>query len=190
MHNTKRSTLLLIEFQNEWLTPEGKLFGRMQDQGLFKQSQVNASACLLAARNAGLPCVHSGLSFKPDYSELGDAKTGVRNAIKKRQTFLQGTKGAEFHKDFMPQGNEFVVSGRAGSSAFASSNLHAHLQENAIETIYVMGYALHVCIESSIRQAHDLGYEVVLIDDSCAAFNRKQQSHMIEEILPHFGTHI
>jgi nicotinamidase-related amidase len=53
-----------------------------------------------------------------------------------------------------------------------------------------MGYALHVCVESTVRAAHDLGYEVIVIEDACSAFNKEQKQYFLESILHHFGSSI
>lgn len=51
----------------------------------------------------------------------------------------------------------------------------------------MMGYALQVCVESTMRQAHDVGYEVVVIHDACAAFTQEIQDYVLEHVVEHFG---
>lgn len=185
------AALLLIEFQNEWLTPEGKLNPLMQDRDLFLQSQLKAKQVLEAAREKlTLDIIHSGLSFNADYKELGDCNAGLRAGIKRRQTFLKGTSASDFHKDFEPKEQEFITAGRIGASAFCGSNLDCYLKRNRIHTLYIMGYALHVCVESTIREAHDRGYEVILIHDASCAFNQLQQDYVRDHVIPHFGSSI
>jgi nicotinamidase-related amidase len=53
-----------------------------------------------------------------------------------------------------------------------------------------MGYALHVCVESTLRTAHDLGYDAILIEDACSAFTAQQKTYVLGEIVHHFGTSI
>jgi nicotinamidase-related amidase len=53
-----------------------------------------------------------------------------------------------------------------------------------------MGYALHVCVESTFRSAHDLGYNVILIADASAAFTKEQQEYVLNEVIHHFGKKI
>lgn len=187
MKQLKGSALLLIEFQYEWLNPNGKLYHRMQDQASFLQSVEAAKRALFAARQARLPIFHSGLSFSPDYRELKSAKHGLRHTIPLRQTFLSSGPGCHFMPPFEAQQGECVVTGRTGSSAFAGSDLHEQLQKRQIDRLYMMGYALHVCVESSFRAAHDLSYEVILIEDASAAFTREQKEYVLSHVLAHFG---
>lgn len=183
-----QSALLLIEFQNEWLNESGKLHTLFLDKEQFTASVKNAEKVISAARKTSLHIIHSGLHFTQAYSELGQAKQGLRSVIPKRGTFLANSFASQFPPPFLPQGNEFVVQGRIGSSAFAGSNLDAYLRNNHIHTLYIMGYALHVCIESTLRAAHDLGYETIIIEDACSAFNREQKEHFSKHIVHHFGS--
>jgi len=120
--------------------------------------------------------------------ELGrDAKYGLRRAIQSAGSFPEGGRGSEFVPPFSPQAGEFVVSGRTGGSAFAGSNLESFLRNNGITQLYLMGYATHVCVESTFRQAHDLGYDATVVIDATSAFNRAQQDYFAKNIVHHFG---
>ncbi|WP_454675486.1 isochorismatase family protein [Achromobacter pestifer] len=182
-----RAALVMIEFVNEWLAPEGKLRGLIKDEDQFTRSQEAASQALAAARSAGIPVIHATLRMSPDYRELGRARFGLRGAIPNAGTWQKQDTGWQFHGPFTPQANEFVVSGRAGASAFAASDLDNYLRGQGITRLYLAGYATHVCIESTLRAAHDLGYEAVVLSDATAAFTAQQQQHVLSEVVHHFG---
>lgn len=186
----QQSALLLIEFQNEWLSENGKLNNLFLDKEQFNESVINAENVLNSARNSSLHIIHSGLNFTDSYQELGKAKNGLRSVIPTYRTFLTNSFSSQFGHAFQPKENEFVVQGRTGSSVFTGSNLDIYLRNNQIHTLYLMGYALHVCVESTLRAAHDLGYEVIIIEDACAAFNQEQKQYFIKSILHHFGSSV
>jgi nicotinamidase-related amidase len=175
----------MIEFQNEWLDPAGKLCGLFQDQELLTTTVRNASNALLSARNAGLHIVHTTMGFSRDYRELGHTDFGMRGAIAHHQTW-QGHSRAHA-SGFSPQNDEFVVDRKVGASAFASTALDLYLRNNAIDRIYLAGFALQVCVSATGWAAHDLGYEVVVLEDACAAFNREQQTFVLDNLVHHFG---
>lgn len=153
-------------------------------------SLANAKQALDVTRTRPVLIIHSGLKFSADYKELGLAQYGLRAAIASRQTFLADSVASEFSPDFKPLDSEFIVAGRIGSSAFSGSNLDIYLRNNYINTLYLMGYALHVCVESTLRAAHNLGYKVIIIEDACAAFTREQKNYFLNEIVHHFGSSI
>ncbi|TAK76136.1 MAG: cysteine hydrolase [Gammaproteobacteria bacterium] len=187
MINLQNSALLLIEFQNEWLTEKGKLNHLLSDREQFLTSLKNAENVIKCARDSRIHIIHSGLSYTNKYKELGEAQHGLRAAIQAKKTFLENTNASQFTAPFDPQENEFVVSGRIGSSAFSGSNLDAYLRNNRINILFIMGYALHVCVESTFRAAHDLGYESIIIEDASSAFNQEQKKYFLQNIVHHFG---
>ncbi|MTJ79472.1 MAG: cysteine hydrolase [Telmatospirillum sp.] len=185
------SALVLIEYQHDWLTPDGKLFHLIEDEDLRSSSLARSRNALEAARAAGVRVVHAGLRFQTGYPELGSGERwGLRRHIPAAGSFPADGPGSAFVSPFSPAPGEVVVSGRTGASAFAGSNLDSILRNNRITDLYLMGYAAHVCVESTLRQAHDLGYDTTVIVDATAAFNRMQQTYFAEQVIPHFGNAI
>lgn len=178
------TALVLIEFQREWLDSEGRLNKLIHDRQL--EGAVRAGREILQlSRRIGLTIFHVGLNFTEGHPELGKTDLGLRAAIPRVSTFVG--RGAEFAPAFAPAPGEFVVSGRLGASGFAGSNLDSLLRNRGITTLLIAGFALHVCVESTMRQAHDLGYRVLLLEDACAAFTAAQRRHVLDEIVHHFG---
>ena len=94
----------------------------------------------------------------------------------------------DFFPGFEPSAQEYVISERTGgSSAFAATTLDSYLRNNRIEDLYVMGFALRQCVESTVRNAHDLGYHTNVIYDASAAFTREQQTSFLTDIIPFYG---
>lgn len=187
---TTQQALLLIECQNEWLSPQGKLHHLMQDTEQFDTSARNVEHVLRLARARGLPVIHSGLRFQKGYPELKGGKGGLRQAIPRVGTFPENSWNSQFYPSLQPIEGEFVVQGRTGASAFAGSNLDTYLRHSGITELFLAGYALHVCVESTLRAAHDKGYLPILIEDASAAFTAPQREHVLQEVVHHFGHRI
>lgn len=185
-----KSALLLIECQNEWLSPQGKLQRLIEDREMFDQSAKNIEKALQHARKTGMPVAHVGLRFQAGYPELANGQSGLHQAIPVFGTFPLNGFGSQFYEPFKPVDGEFIVMGRSGASGFAGSNLDIWLRNNHIEKVYLTGYATHVCVESTLREAHDRGYHPCLISDACSAFNHIQQDYVLRHVVQHFGEHI
>jgi len=183
----RRTALVMIEFQHEWLDPVvGKLGQLMQDHEAFQASVPRAKRLLGAARDAGMHVVHVPCLFRPGYPEIaGGLAQGLFGAIPRFGTWTG--EGRPFADGFTPLPQEFVVTGRVGASAFAHSDLDVFLRTNGITRLLLAGYALHVCVESTLRQAHDLGYTAGVVEDACAAFTAAQRRHVLEDVVHHFG---
>jgi nicotinamidase-related amidase len=184
------AALLLIEFQREWLDEdEGKLYHMMEDREQFEASQQGARVALQAARESEMPVIHAPALFEVGYPEIGGQGTaGLFKAIPNAGTWTDA--GRPFADGFEPEEGEFVVGGRIGASAFAHSNLDAYLRNNGITDVYLAGYALHVCVESTLREGHDLGYTMHVIEDATSAFTAKQREHVLDEVVHHYGLHL
>ncbi|MFZ6874554.1 cysteine hydrolase [Undibacterium sp. Di27W] len=185
-----RSAFVFIEFQSEWLDESGVLFEKLvQDKPAFRNAVTQAALVLKAAREHDGRIAHAGLDLRddPGYQLFGKGKQvlGLRSAIPKAQTWT-GT-GAEFVAPFIPEQGEFIMHGRSGASVLKNSSLDPYLRNNRIDTIFLMGFATHVCVESTLREAHDLGLNVYVVSDACAAFTRAQDEYFHEHILHHFG---
>lgn len=186
-----KSALILIETQNEWMHPEGKLYkGLVKDKEMMQTSISNIEKALDYARKNNMKVIHVGLRFEKGYPELANGKSGLRKAISNAGTFPMNGFGSQFYETVKPIEGEFVVTGRVGASGFTGSNLDAYLRNNKIENLYLVGYATHVCVESTLRDAHDKGYNTYLISDATSAFNRTQQEYVLSEIVHHFGEHL
>lgn len=188
--HVEASALVLIEMQQEWLAKKGKLNSFPKDRQQFESAIKNARKALKLARKQKIPIAHCGLRFLDGHPELGggrNARAGLTQAIPDFGTFRINHQGSLFAKDFSPKRNEFVVYGRTGASGFASSNLDIWLRNNRLNRVYLAGFALHVCIESTLRHGHDLGYQMVVLEDCCAAFTPDQRTHVLEDIVHHYG---
>lgn len=186
-----KSALILIETQNEWMHPEGKLYkGLIKDSAMMHNSISNIEKALDYARKNNIAVVHVGLRFEKGYPELANGKSGLRKAIPLAGTFPIHEFGSQFYQTVKPIQGEFVVTGRVGASGFTGSNLDVYLRNNHIEHIYLAGYATHVCVESTLRDGHEKGYHTYVLSDATAAFERYQQDYFLNEIVHHFGEHL
>ncbi len=188
--NPERTAVVLIEFQKEWVESDGKINRLMEDRPQFEAAIKGGRDLLALAREAGLTVVHSGLRFAEGHPELGENGLGLRGAIKKFGTFPIDGKGSQWGEGFEPKAGEFVPTGRLGGSAFAGSNLASILHNNRIDTLIMAGFALHVCVESSLRHGHDLGYDCYVVPEATAAFTAEQRAHVLDHVVHHYGANL
>lgn len=80
--------------------------------------------------------------------------------------FLPDTPGVAFREAVAPRPGERVVV-KHTPDAFFETDLAAALEEAAIQKLIVCGMMSHMCIDTSVRSAKRLGYEVVVLEDTC-----------------------
>ncbi|WP_392563789.1 cysteine hydrolase family protein [Orbus wheelerorum] len=86
--------------------------------------------------------------------------------------FAVGSKGAQIHDALLPINtvNEHVIIKHYPNS-FKHTLLQSELEKMAIDQLIICGMMTHMCIDSTTRQASELGYKPILIADACATRN-------------------
>ena len=73
-----------------------------------------------------------------------------------------------------PSDNELVIN-KTTYGAFASTGLDSTLRNLGIETLVLGGVVTNRCVETTMRDATDRGYRVILVDDGSATFSQEMQ---------------
>jgi nicotinamidase-related amidase/ribosomal protein S18 acetylase RimI-like enzyme len=153
--------LLLIDMQNEFAHPEGKLFVPGAPETVPRLAAV-----LAACREAGRPVLHAIRQHRPDGS---DVETVHREAFQRLGGFcLPGSWGAEVIAELAPGPQEPIVA-RPGWSAFFDTPLHRQLRRLDVRTVIVAGTPTSGSVRATVYDATALGYAVVLLGDGTSS---------------------
>lgn len=79
--------------------------------------------------------------------------------------------GNAFKHQALPRDGEPVFR-KTVNSAFVGTTLEQHLRSEGIRTLVVVGLTTDHCVSSTVRTAADLGFEVVVVEDATATFER------------------
>jgi ureidoacrylate peracid hydrolase len=186
--NVSESALVLIEFQNEFASPGGKLHsavaGVMESNGTLP----HAHRLVMTARERGLFIVHVPISFKADYSELSPQPYGILANVIAGQAFQQGTWNAQIIDSLAPRPGEVVIEGKRGLCGFASTNLDFVLRQRGIRQIALAGFLTNCCVESTMRTGYEMGYRVITVTDATATLSDEEQRLSVTKNFPMFST--
>jgi ureidoacrylate peracid hydrolase len=92
-----------------------------------------------------------------------------------------GSKEAQILEELQPVGDEIVIP-KLSTNAFTSSPIDPLLRYLGITKLLVCGVNTNYCVETFIRNAYDLGYEVVLLEDCCATIVEEHHRVTCEEV--------
>lgn len=95
------------------------------------------------------------------------------------------TWGAEFYK-VAPQANDFITT-KHRFSGFVGTDLNLVLRARGIETLLMTGVASNVCVETTARDAYNLDYQIILVEDCCGAFSAEEHASTIVNMSKYFG---
>jgi ureidoacrylate peracid hydrolase len=106
--------------------------------------------------------------------------------IKKRPICIRGTWDADIVDDIKPQENDHVVIKRR-DSAFHDTETGVWLRSIGVDTLIFCGVDTSICVETSLREAFNIGYDVILVSDATASSNRKHYESTLENVRDYYG---
>jgi nicotinamidase-related amidase len=170
------SALLIIDMQRDFLEPGG--FGEMLGNDVSRvRCTVEPNRRLLSAwRAAGLLVIHTREGHRPDLSDLspakklrGRSKLSIGDAGPMGRILVRGEPGHDIIPELYPLSSEPVID-KPGKGAFFGTDLQAILQNRGIQKLVVTGVTTEVCVNTTVREANDRGYECLVLEDCVGSY--------------------
>ncbi len=168
--------LILIDMQRDFIEPGG--FGSLLGNDVTPLREI-VPACrrLLAAfRELRLPIIHTQEGHRPDLADCPPAKKrrgnlaiGIGDSGPLGRVLVQGERGNDIISELAPQENEIRLS-KPGKGAFYSTQLDELLKQRHVTHLVFAGVTTEVCVQTTMREANDRGYECILADDATASY--------------------
>ncbi len=168
--------LIVIDMQRDFIEPGG--FGAALGNDVSRlQAVVPTVARLIAGfRKAGLPVIHTRECHRPDLSDCPPAKR-LRGAPALRigdpgpmgRILIAGEPGAEIVPECAPAPGETVID-KPGKGAFYATGLSDVLAVRGLRQLVFAGVTTEVCVQSTMREANDRGFECLLATDATESY--------------------
>ncbi len=168
--------LVIIDMQRDFLEPGG--FGESlgNDVSQLRSAVVPIQLLLQRFRQLGLPVIHTKEAHQPDLSDCPLAKLN-RGASALRigdpgpmgRILVLGEPGNEIIPELAPLPGESVVA-KPGKGAFYQTEFGEILRSHHITHLIVTGVTTEVCVQTTLREANDRGYECLLVEDATASY--------------------
>ena len=168
--------LLIIDMQRDFLEPGG--FGEMLGNDVSRlRRTIEPNRRLLAAwRAQGLQVLHTREGHRPDLGCLprskkirGRSPTTIGDPGPMGRILVRGELGHDLIPELYPLPNEAVID-KPGKGAFYATDLHAILQNRGIQQLVVTGVTTEVCVNTTVREANDRGYDCLVVSDCCGSY--------------------
>ena len=138
--------LVIVDIQKDYFP--GGAFPLVEPEAAASTAKSVLSAC----RSAGVPVIHVQHEW-----DAPDA------------TFMRpGTDGIQIHPDVAPQEGETVVT-KTEPNSFMGTPLEDELRKRGVQQLTVMGMMSSMCVDSTVRAGAELGFDVTVVHDACAA---------------------
>jgi len=172
----KSTALVLIDMQRDFIEPGG--FGETlgNDVSLLEAIVPATKAALEAWREVGGLVVHTREAHKADLSDCPPAKRNRGNPSLRigdegpmGRILVAGEPGSQTIDALAPVDGEIVID-KPGKGAFYATGLHKLLQTRGITHLLFGGVTTEVCVQTSMREANDRGYDSLLLEDCTESY--------------------
>lgn len=183
-----RVALVIIDMQRDFLESGG--FGEAlgNDIGHLRQIVPTIKQLLDTFRNRGLPIFHTLEGHQPDLSDCppsklrrGKSQLKIGDLGTMGRILILGEHGNDIIPELQPLPNEIVIP-KPGKGAFYQTSLEFWLQKKDITHLIFTGVTTEVCVQTTMREANDRGYECLLIEDATASYFPKFKQSTLEMI--------
>ena len=177
--NPVHTAVLVVDLQNDFCAPEGYVGQRFGCDPQANESLAKRNVELTeVARRAGVLIIWIQAIYDPEHLSAPMIMKGGQSNNEKR--CLDGTWGAEFY-NVEPKEKDLVIQ-KHRYSAFSGTSLDNHLRRHAIKTTVITGVSTNICVESTLREAFNLGYYVVIPRDCVAGNNEKLHEATLQNV--------
>lgn len=132
------------------------------------------------ARAAGVPVIFVVVGFRPGFPEISP-RNKTFSAMASRSEGFVSPEAFQVHESLAPREDEVVVTKRR-VSAFAGSDLDVVLRAKGIDTLVLTGIATSGVVLSTLRQAADLDFGLVVPADGCLDGDEEVHRVLIEKV--------
>ncbi|MGR9087521.1 MAG: cysteine hydrolase family protein [Gammaproteobacteria bacterium] len=171
-----RTALVVIDMQRDFIEPGG--FGEMLGNDVSPLARIvpNIERLLKEFRQHRLFVVHTQEGHCPDLSDCPPSKLRRGNPPLRigdqgpmGRLLVHGAPGYEIIPELNPEPGELVIA-KPGKGAFYGTPLQEELSRRGITHLLMAGVTTEVCVQTTMREANDRGYECLVIEDATESY--------------------
>jgi nicotinamidase-related amidase len=164
-----RTALLVMDLQDG-------VVQRLGDPGMLERT----ATAIAAARASGVRVIYVRVAFRPGYPEVS-ARNRTFSALSQSGQLYESE--VSIHQSVEPADGETIVTKRR-VSAFAGSDLDVVLRAGGIESLVLTGIATSGVVLSTVREAADLDFDLIVLGDACADRDDEVHRVLVEKVFP------
>lgn len=189
------TALVLIDFQGDFLLPAGFGASLGNDLSHLERAVAPAANALKLARQHSMKVVHTREGHRPDLSDLPASKKRRGNPVEGKRIgdqggmgriLVDGEEGCAIIPALAPLPGELDLL-KPGKGAFCHTGLEAWLLERKISHLLIAGVTTEVCVQTTMREANDRGFECCLLKDAAASYFPKFHDSTVEMVTAQGG---
>lgn len=183
--------LIIIDVQNGFVSKGGSYDLLGMETAHYRAVVPKIAELIKICRGAGIPIFYtqavrerSGIDLLTKSHKILPKAREER--IRRRPICVRGTWDAEIVDEIKPSASDHVVVKRR-DSAFQDTEIGVWLKSLGVDTLIFCGIDTSICVETSLRDGFNNGYDVILVSDATASGNRKHSESTLEVVKEYYG---
>lgn len=157
-----RTALVVIDMQNDFLSPEGWYASAGVDIGHMRRAIAPTQELVAAAREQDVPVIWTQHGFR-DAADAG--VFALLRDFLKDGGLRKGTWGYELHADMAPQPHDWYVE-KNRLSGFFATNLDIILRGLNADTVLICGVLTNQCVKATAVDANFRDYKPIVVREA------------------------
>jgi nicotinamidase-related amidase len=140
-----------------------------------------------ASRSAGIPVIFVRVAFRKGFPEVSPRNKSfsaiTRPGAPGIGTMIVSDVSTQIHAAIAPRPDEAIVT-KLRVSAFAGSDLEVILRSSGIDTLVLTGIATSGVVLSTLREAADKDYGLIVLSDACLDADPEVHRMLTQKLFP------
>jgi len=183
--------LVVIDVQNGFVSKGGSYDLLGMETAHYQRVIPKIARLISLCRNAGVPVFYTQAVREKSGIDLLTRSHKIlpkarEERIRKRPICVRDTWDAGIVDELRPAAKDHIVIKRR-DSAFHDTEISVWLKSLGVDTLLFCGIDTSICVETSLRDAFNNGYDVVLVSDATASGNHKHFESTLEIVKDYYG---
>jgi nicotinamidase-related amidase len=170
------TAVVMIDMQRDFILPGG--FGETLGNNVSLLAAIvpTARRLLDGCRAAGVTIIHTKECHRPDMADCppskltrGNPTLRIGDPAAMGRILIDGEEGSDFVPELAPQPGDLVLT-KPGKGAFYATPLGDILRLKGITHLLFGGVTTEVCVQTTMREANDRGYECLMVEDATESY--------------------
>ncbi|MEM8550909.1 MAG: cysteine hydrolase [Pseudomonadota bacterium] len=190
----EETALIAIDMQRDFCAEGGWVDQLGEPIANTAAAIPGVARALTLARAAGFAVIHTREGHRASLADLNPVKRwrtrahglGIGDTGAEGGVLVRGAPGHNLVAACAAHDGELVID-KPGKSAFFATALDHHLRSSGVRNLIVCGVTSDCCVQSTVRDAADLGYDALLLSDATAAVESAHHAGMLAIFNAHGG---
>ncbi|MFB6135074.1 MAG: cysteine hydrolase family protein [Halanaeroarchaeum sp.] len=188
--NPERMAILIVDAQRAFVHEESPIARDGRDLSPLRETVPRVRDLVDTGRDADASIAYTRTVRSPREEHYPENRYDAVPGIRREGgplCCLRGAWDTEYAAGIDPLSAEFEIE-KVGYDAFHGTRLDVHLRTAGVDTVVGGGFMTDVCVEGTLRGAHERGYDVVLAEDACASRSETAHDQTLHFVDSYLGT--